>query len=461
MLLSAVRNGVRGVLATTIAYPLAEHFEKRDIRSKTTWVRAEIDRPYSERRARAQARLVDVVRLAGSKVPYYRDLFAATGFDAEKLAVDVGYLQDLPFLTKDIIREQGERLLRDDRDGLRIHVAKTGGSTGPSAHIYYDQAAADWSSAVTRESRRRIGNSHWRGELHFASKFPEVFPWKARLREAIKCFAMNRDNIFFATFSDAEFDEIWRQVKSIRPHLLHAHPSTADQLAAFVQRTRGSDKGFEIFESSGELLEERQRKRIAEALRCKVIDRYGLAEAGVVAYQLAADVPDMRFYEFFAWPELRDDGDTGLGEVPEGGRGGELVVTPLMNTLMPLLRYRTGDNAVLVERNEGLFVPRMVGRIHDVVMLGGKPLPTHYIQDVLDRIGGIREFQIEIRGGKPVFRLVPEPGADVAGMPGRIASWCGDAVEVEFIELADLKLVGVRQKFRHLVTQQSDGAATT
>lgn len=454
MTLRSMYNGIRGLLAATVVYPLTERHEKRDIRSKASWVRLEIDRPAAERRKRAEHRLVEVVRFSAEKVPYYRDLFQSVGFSLEKLEKDIAYLQDLPYLTKDIIREQGARLLREDHAGMRMHVCKTGGSTGPSAHIYYDQEAADWSSAVTQECRRRVGNTHWRSELHFASKFPEVFPLRDRLREHMKCFAMNRDNIFFATFAPEELEDIWRKMTSIRPHLAHAHPSTADQLAAHVEATRGEDKAFEIFESSGELLEPRQRERIERVLRCRVIDRYGLAEAGVVAYQIDPANTDMRFFEFFVWPEIRPDEETDLGAVPADAKGGELVITTLRNTLMPLIRYRTGDNAILAERPEGFVIPRMVGRIHDVIMLGGKPLPTHYIQDVLDRVGGVREFQIEMRDGKPVFRLVPEEGSDPEAIRQRVHSWWADDVIVEFISLADLKLVGRRQKFRHFVPEQ-------
>tara|TARA_R110002153_G_scaffold93700_6_gene226514 strand:- start:348 stop:1724 length:1377 start_codon:yes stop_codon:yes gene_type:complete len=454
MIFSAVRNAARGAMATVIVYPLTERYEARDIRSKMKWVRKEIDLPVAARRARAVARLAQTVRFAGATVPYYRDLFVSIGFDPDKIDADIRYLEDLPYLTKDIIREQGDRLLNENRGEERIHIARTGGSTGPSAEIHYDQAAADWSSAITRESRRRIGNTHWRSELHFASSFPEVFPWRDRLREQIKCLAMNRDNIFFEDFSSAEFERIWRKIKTIRPHLVHAHPSTVDQLAAHVEKTRSSDKGFAVFESTGELLQTSQRDRIERVLKCRVINRYGLAEAGVVAYQLEQDNTDMSFHDFFAWPELRPDAETGLDNVPDGADSGELVITPLFNRLMPLLRYRTGDNVVLSSGPNGFAIPRMIGRVHDVVMLAGKPLPTHYIQDVLDRVGGIREFQIQMRNDKPVFRLVPEDGADTSAIKERIASWWADAVDVEFIALDALIRVGARQKFRHVVPEK-------
>jgi phenylacetate-CoA ligase len=56
-----------------------------------------------------------------------------------------------------------------------------------------------------------------------------------------------------------------------------------------------------------------------------------------------------------------------------------------------------------------------------------------------------------------VFRLVPEAGADRAAIAQRITSWAG-GVSVEFVALSELKLVGARQKLRHLVVPEDAGA---
>ena len=106
-----------------------------------------------------------------ARVPYYRDLFHSIGFDPASLHRSADYLADIPVLTKDIIREQGERLLRDDHASYRAHASKTGGSTGPSAVIMYDQDAADWTSGVIRYARERIGAGATRSEVHFSSRF--------------------------------------------------------------------------------------------------------------------------------------------------------------------------------------------------------------------------------------------------------------------------------------------------
>lgn len=452
MLHQALINGVRGLTGSLILFPIAERLEHRDMRGKQRLFAAEMGKPFSHRRARSRASLIETVRFAAAHVPYYRDLFAKIGFDPELLSRDPKYLGDIPFLTKEIIRAEGQRLLRDDHADHRSFPAKTGGSTGPSAHIYYDQEAADWSSAVTRYARARIGAGQMRSELHFASKFPETFPWKARMREHVKCISNNRYNVFFSTFEASELEEIWQRIRAIRPHLVHGHPSTLYQLALQVEARHGGGDAFNVFESSGELLEKRQRDAIARVFRCKIIDRYGLAEIGVVAYQTDPVRPDMLLFDPLAWPETTPvDGSAELSGDENESRG-ELVVTGLKNRMMPLIRYRTGDVVTLRETSDGFYINDMMGRVHDVIEIGGQRLPTHYVQDVLDRLGAVKEFQIEMRNGRPTFRVVPEPHLDPDAFRARLRGWWGDAVDVEFIEASDLNLQGWRAKFRHLVT---------
>jgi phenylacetate-CoA ligase len=448
-------NGARGFAAAFLAYPLAERLEGRDVRSKIHALGAEMARPFAERRLRSWAAVVDTVRHAAIHVPYYRDLFARIGFDPEKLQIDPRYFQDIPYLTKDVIRAEADRLLRDGHATVRKHVSKTGGSTGPAALIVYDQEAADWSSAVSRHVRSGIGKSHFHSELHFASKFPDEFPLRDRLRERAKCLAMNRHNVFFASFEPAELEAMWRGIKLIRPHLVHGHPSTMYQLALHVDAQSGPVDAFRIFESSGELLEDYQRAAIARVFQCDVVDRYGLAEVGIVAYQAGLRDRAMLVLDPIAWPEVAatDAADELLPR--EGGEASELVVTATKNRMMPLIRYRTGDLAVLNQTARGFVLNELVGRIHDVVEIAGRRLPTHYIQDVLNRIGGIKEFQIELGDHRPVLRIVSEDGADVVDIRGRVDRYWQGALQVEFIAPSELRLLGWRHKFGHLIAKST------
>jgi phenylacetate-CoA ligase len=432
---------IKGAISAAIAFPLAEHFEKRELQPKLRELRRHYRLPFAQREQRARTALVEILRFAGQSVPYYRDLFAQTGFDPESVGRDIGYLQDLPWLTKEIMREQGDRLYSRPLQDLRHYMCKTGGSTGLSCHIAYDQLAADYSSAVTLYARERAGNYKWRSELHFACRFPDMAERRWPIREDFKCFAMNRSNIFFDSLDDAGLDEIWQTLKRRRPYMVHAHPSTIYALACYIERKFGAAKTFKVFESSGELLEPHQRETIARALGCRVVDRYGLAELGVMAYEV--DGRGLQVLDSEGWAESR----------PTESGGNELVFTGFRNRLMPLIRYATGDLARVERREEGFFLTDVVGRIHDIVKLAGVEYPTHNIQDMLDhRVGGIQEFQIDIRGEKPVLRIVPEPYADRAQIAAKIESYWPGALIFEFVGHDAFVRVGHRAKFRHVVT---------
>jgi phenylacetate-CoA ligase len=168
-----------------------------------------------------------------------------------------------------------------------------------------------------------------------------------------------------------------------------------------------------------------------------VVDRYGLAEFGVVAYQMDGDSNALHVYDGFVWPETTEEG--------------EIVLTGLTNRMMPLIRYRTGDLATLTEHEGGHVLSNLVGRVHDLVSIDGKTYATHYIQDLLQRVGGIAEFQI-LPCQRPVLRLVLEPDRDPEGIRSRLAGWWGASVQVEFIEPGALELTGERGKFRHVLS---------
>lgn len=450
----AFYNSVRGAVGSVAVFPVAERLERRNIRARQVSFAAEMAVPFLERRRRSWERLVRTIRFAGATVPYYRDLFANIRFDPDRLMRDPGYLCEIPPLTKDILREQGDRMLRDDHARYRKHVCKTGGSTGSSVNIMYDQRGADWSSAVTRHARTLVGASASQPELHLSAEFGDHIPIRDRIREHIKCLANNRFNLTFSTFAPAELDSIWRRIMRIKPYLVHGHPSTLYQLAVHLEARGvrvGQRRAFEIFESSGEVLSAAQRELIGGVFGCVVVNRYGLAEAGVVAYQADHRRDDMRVFDPVAWPEIIDVDF--CAELPRtaGGRTGEFVVTTLANRMMPLLRYRTGDIASLHETHDGFQLRNVVGRVHDIVELAGIPVPTHHVKDVLDRIGGVREFQIERRQNRPMFRIVPESLASIKSIEHGLQKRWKNSIDVEFVGMDALKRQGWRSKFRHLV----------
>lgn len=428
-----------------VVYPLCERYEGRSIRDKVACLRAEFAVPYAIRIKRRKQALAHVVQRAAAEVPYYRDLFAQIGFDPVRLTLDSKWFSDIPFLTKDIVREQGWRMLSERQAGQFRHERKTGGSTGSSAFFFYSPEALDWSAAAHLLAYEWTGKRRHHREVHLSSRFPEVFPFRDRLKEWAKCQAMNRVNVTTHNFDEDGLTEAWRDISRVRPQLLQGHPSTVAALARFVERKFGLRHGvIARFQSTGEVLTAAHRQVIERVFGAAVHDSYGNAEIGVIAQQVVprADA-GLRVIDAMAWVEADQS---------------EIVVTNLTNGLMPLLRYRTGDLGEVVERTDGRYIQNILGRIHDVITIGDKSYPTHYLQDLLDRLGGIEDFQfVQAADGKLRMRLVVPDQGRRQFLLDRINEWWRGHVEAEFVAPSELSRVGHRSKFRYLVDERLDG----
>ena len=112
-----------------VLYPLVEKRLDRDIQNKLKSLQKDTQLSHAERKQKTQKQLHSVISAAGRKVPYYRDLFKQIDFHPDSILKDLRYIQELPYLTKEIVREEGDRLLNEDYPKNTLHVRRTGGST--------------------------------------------------------------------------------------------------------------------------------------------------------------------------------------------------------------------------------------------------------------------------------------------------------------------------------------------
>lgn len=430
------------------AFRLAEFKSNRMVTRKVDYIRRYYKSSSSRRRQIDLQQMLTVLRYAVDNVPYYSKIIDRGLI--EKIEIDPAYYMDLPVLTKDIVNELGVKLLSSSFDINNIKKMKTGGSTGPSAYFYYDQEAADWSSATTWYCRSHHESFYHNRQLHFACDFGEAQQSPYRdLRALGEYLATNRVNIFTMDFDEENVDYYLKQLCEKRPNLVHGHPSTMYAIAKRASEQGGGNyEGLiNYFESSGETLHPHQEKLIAGVFGCKVVNRYGLAEAGIVAYQTSTSTPSMKLMSHLVYP----DHFTSEGEH-------DFIFTSLRNFAMPLIRYNSQD-IVLVRPNsfgaKDQFLASVKGRIHDFIEIGTKRIPTHAVMDVLDhRVGGIHEFQVikSLATGALVLRIVPASESfDLDLAREKIAAYFGVAIPIELVPESGLIRTGFRNKFRHLV----------
>lgn len=179
----------------------------------------------------------------------------------------------------------------------------------------------------------------------------------------------------------------------------------------------GSNVKFSGAVSWGDKLFDHYRASIDKAFGAKIRETYGTAEGMMIAAQ--KDLPYMYVMTPNVYLELLDDDGN---EVPDGEMG-HVVVTSLVATGMPLIRYKIGDLAIKLPREEypekrELALPllkKVIGRDTDLVKTRNrKYMVVHTFTGIFEHISQIEQFcvvQENLDGIK--IRYIPRHGFNV------------------------------------------------
>ncbi len=174
---------------------------------------------------------------------------------------------------------------------------------------------------------------------------------------------------------------------------------------SFAMKIAQAGGRFELLMAGGEPFTSvpGYREKLEQAIGGIAVDAYGTSELGVVAGESLDknglwEIPEMAIIEIL-------DPET-LEPTPEGEKG-EMVVTSLSRTLMPMIRFRTGDLAVVSRKDSRLCLPRgVIGRTDLMVKVKGVKLYPTELAPLL------MAFGIDPRGGAQLVVESKEGGTD-------------------------------------------------
>lgn len=436
-----------------VLFPLHERLKRHDsvpVRRQmedSQWWPAERLAAYRLERLRA------LLTHAGQHTAYYRQLFQESGF-APKNFNALTELQQLPLLTKAMIRANTEALKSEHAHGLARF--NTGGSSGEPLIFYIGRervshdVAAKW--RATRWWDVDIGDPEivvWGSPVELGAQ-DRLRAWRDRLfrTRLLPAFAM----------SPAKLDEFVAAIRAMRPKMLFGYPSALSLIArhARQQGQRMDDLGIRVAFVTAERLYDEQRQMIAETFSCRVANGYGSRDAGFIAHQCPAGGLHITAEDIIV--EIVDS----EGRVLPPGASGEIVVTHLATQDFPFIRYRTGDVGVLSEQRCrcGRTLPLLAevqGRTTDfIVAPDGTIMHGLALIYVIRNLPGIAAFKI-IQEDRQHIRVLLVPTAEcaadiaatiVAGFRQRL----GATVQVTVEQVAAI-LPEHSGKYRYVVSQ--------
>lgn len=392
--------------------------------------------PLAELRTRQWQRLQKIVQYAGTHSAYYRRLFAEHRFDPANF--DLAQFRRLPVLTKADIRRATDEMLSDEFPKALLGQHKTGGSTGVSLTTYFDR---QWLEVRTADAMR---SNQWAGCFHgmkiaaiWGNPSP-VTTLKGWLRSKLLDPSIVLDTMKLDAQSIAAFVAEWRREQ---PQVLFGHSHSLFMLARFLEDSQVRDLRPVGIISTSMMLLPNERAVIEAVFGCKVTDRYGCEEVGLIACEceqhrgLHLDIEHL-FIEF-----LRADGSAAAP-----GEEGAIVLTDLYNRGMPFIRYRIEDVGLTTDRvcgcGRGLpLMDKVIGRVADYLKRpdGSLVAGVSLVERTLTAIDGLEQMQIvQPSLHHIVLNVVPAPDYSPASETQLLAEFravFGQGVDIEIIKL--------------------------
>ena len=404
-------------------------------------------------------RLRSLVQSCIEYSPYYRELFRKV-YGSIPSIEDYSFadLQRLPLLEKDTIREDPESFLVKDRS--EMDIVSTSGSSGKPLRFYLDKNRSVKEWAFINHLWSRIGyqpgqrRAVMRGVL---INNVDVDPWEFDP-------AMNELRLSPFHLTPKIMDLYLGLIQRYKITYLHGYPSAIYILAKHAQNVGwGYGVNLRGVLTISETLFSFQRGFLSKLFpNARILPFYGMSEKVAIAGEVLGEPDLYEFEPLYGFAELVN----GHGQpVMEPGQPGRIVATGFLCTGMPLLRYDTGDEAVLgclpgVDNCYRLRVRNIRSRWAQEFLVSkqGALVSMAAINIHSPVYSSIQEFQFyQDTPGLALVRIIPIPGktsADFTPFVKEIMEKTGAGIDLQ-VQLVDQLAQNSRGK-RPFIDQHID-----
>jgi phenylacetate-CoA ligase len=365
--------------------------------------------PAERARAYQLQELQRICRLAYEKAGFYRKAFESVGFHPKDLK-SIEDLRALPLTDRQTIRENLSEMCTRSKTDPSVDFGSTSGTSGEPLYFYMGRERTAVQYAYLIVSWARAG---YRLGMPMAVLRGRVV--RPRRHDCYYEHDPLLGHFYYSSFhmTDQNMEAYLDHISRIGPCFLHVYPSTAAALARFLRRRDAeAPPGIRGLIAESEIVYPEQRSMVEEVLGCRYFSCYGQSEKVVLAAECEQSIA------YHVWPtysyfELLDDAGR---PVSTPGQRGEIVGTSFVNTVVPFVRYRTGDHATYVSDRckacgrEHILIRDVSGHRNQEMLIGfdGQEIPWVALNMHDDTFVRVQRFQFyQDTPGSAVLRIVP------------------------------------------------------
>lgn len=284
--------------------------------------------------------LSKIIMHAYSTSPSYNNIMNDNKIDPETITTKED-LDKLPLFDKEQMNEDIGNFLSlnyNYNNKKEIIMQKTVGTTGQpfvvlwTKHDYECSLSSQW---IHRNTNFGINPSHRFCSFYNSEGLKRI--------PAIRIINNKQEISFNKRYLDDEIFEIYyEQMLFYKPDWLYIQPSIAYMLSSFIsQNGLKVPSSIKYIELIGDYLFPSYRTTINNAFGVPICNMYWCTETNGIAYECSKR--NLHLISHNVVVEILKNG------VPvDYGQEGDVYITSLCNTAMPIIRYRLGDRAILL-----------------------------------------------------------------------------------------------------------------
>lgn len=296
-------------------------------------------------------------------------------------------IKNFPIISKEDLKKEVKKFMSDKFTKGELVTTTTSGSTGTPFTYYLTK------DKKYRQNAEIIFFNNWAGcDVGTKHGYVRVTKTKSKMK-----LFMQNEILMDPTSINNEWLEKQRQKLLNRGiESLIGYPSAILALAEYCNKKGDKSEQFNLkgIITSSETLYESTRKLIKETFGCDVISRYSTEEFGVLAHECTVEklhhVNELSYVVEIL--DIDSDNPVNPGEL------GRVVVTDLFSHAMPLIRYDTGDLAILGEGcncgMKGMVLERIEGRrIETIYDTKGERVSAFAINGAMRDLKEVYQYQ--------------------------------------------------------------------
>jgi phenylacetate-CoA ligase len=304
----------------------------------------------------------------------------------------------VPIMTKRDLQQPLDNRLSEGFSKKNSYINKTSGSSGEPFIFAKDTFchALTWAGFMDRYGWFDLDFNTSKQARFYGIPLNKTGYYKERFKD----FLSNRYRFSVFDLSDSQLEKNLKKFESTKFDYINGYTSSIVQFAKFLQQKNSVLKHvcptLKACIVTSEMLFKEDKKLLETWLGVPIINEYGAAELGLIAFQNKNNEWLVNNEDLFI--EILDENN----QVLPYGQEGRVVITSLYNKAHPFIRYDLGDMGKLSKESttNKPILEKLIGRTNDIVVLpSGKKaagLTFYYVtKTVIEDGGNVKEFIIE------------------------------------------------------------------